>query len=194
MGRTIAALAVLVATAGCTTSTSSRYVRVVPVSDQTPERQAADAQACDAVADAQYQEALDAWRRAGWEKGRGEVDPYRRYYDASTRRTSDALAIVGMLNDEPPSNFYRYDCYARCMRQRDYSIVPNQFGVMESRGLQPASINRPRPATTSPQPAAKSPRPASGNLRPSPQYQLHFCDLGMRWDEAKGECLKIGEE
>jgi hypothetical protein len=57
----IAALAVLVVATGCTTSTSSRYVKVVPSSDQTPEQQIADAQACDAVADAQYQAALGAW-------------------------------------------------------------------------------------------------------------------------------------
>lgn len=190
MGRMIAALAVLVAAAGCTTSTSSRYVKVVSVSDQTPERQAADAQACDAVADAQYQEALDAWRRAGWEKGRGEVDPYRRYYGASTRRTTDALAIVGMLTDEPPSNFYRYDCYARCMRQRGYSIVPNQFGVAESRGFQPATAERPQPTTESVEPAADTTRPVFRIPNWGSPYGLHFCDLGMRWDEANRECVE----
>jgi hypothetical protein len=66
------------------------------------------------------------------------------------------------------------------------------------RYIKDAPISQPiSPTSTSPQPTSVapmsplSPQPKSAPMR-SPK--LHFCDLGMEWDNALGQCVKMREK
>jgi hypothetical protein len=81
-----------------------------------------------------------------------------------------------------PSTQVNTEMYARCMAARGYTLSPAVVPVS-----QPTS-----PSNTLSQPSDLQ-RPSSmpAKSKPKSPYQLHFCDLGMAWDESLNQCVKM---